>query len=46
MPTEITTPAPAAAIDRLTLATDGVRGTEVAFVNYCGFGSCFADDAE
>ena len=45
MPTEIATPAPAAAINRLTLATDVARGTEVAFVNYCGF-ACFADDAE
>ena len=46
MPTEVATPAPAAAVNRLTLATDGVRGTEIAFVNYCGFGSRFADDAE
>ncbi len=44
MPSDITTPAPAAAIDRLTLATDSVRGTESSSLgHYC---TCFADDAE
>ncbi len=44
MPSEITTPAPAAAIDRLTLATDSVRGAESSSVG--PFCACFADDAE
>jgi len=51
MPSDITTPAPAAAIDRLTLTTDSIQGTE-ASMNMLGGGntwqpfSPFADDAE
>jgi hypothetical protein len=51
MPSDITTPAPAAAIDRLTLTSESVRGagTEGAVLCsccYCGGCACFADDAE
>ncbi|MFM8352206.1 MAG: hypothetical protein ACKN9D_14220 [Actinomycetales bacterium] len=44
MPSDITTPAPAAAIDRLTLTTDSIRGTEA--LDYRQPTQCFADDAE
>jgi len=48
MPSDITTPAPAAAIDRLTLATDSIRGTEASSEIHDGCFSCicFVDDAE
>jgi len=47
MPSDITTPAPAAAIDRLTLTTDSARGTEASsWGMMCAACSCFADDAE
>ncbi|MFM8350604.1 MAG: hypothetical protein ACKN9D_06005 [Actinomycetales bacterium] len=42
MPSDITTPTPAAAIDRLTLATDTIQGTEASYPPIY----CFADDAE
>ena len=47
MPSDITTPAPTAAVSRLTLATEHVRGTgtenSAACMCVC---PCFADDAE
>ncbi len=47
MPTEISTPAPVAAVERLTLASEAVRGAEQAFSMVPIFGcSCFADDVE
>ncbi|MFM7147270.1 MAG: hypothetical protein ACKOW5_13165 [Actinomycetales bacterium] len=48
MPSDITTPAPAAAIDRLTLTTDSIQGTEASgnFLNTGHPFSPFADDAE
>lgn len=44
MPSSVSTPAQSAAIDRLTLTTEGVRGTEgAAFLYPC---VCSAHDAE
>lgn len=48
MPSDITTPAPTAAIDRLTLGTEAVRGTDTSTIVFCGSSccSCLADEAE
>ncbi|MBU6280261.1 MAG: hypothetical protein KGN78_13550 [Actinomycetales bacterium] len=46
MPGKVTTPAPTAAVDRLTLSTECVRGTEGAAGEFALVGVCFADDAE
>jgi len=48
MPSNIASPTPSAAVDRLALATDNVRGTEGAAFWPDGHfaGQCFAGDAE
>lgn len=46
MPSEITAPVPTVSINRLTLSTECVRGTEGATGEYALYGICFADDAE
>ena len=49
MPSEIVTPLPAAGIDRLSLATESVRGTESPLSimgRLCGSEFCFADEVD
>ncbi len=47
MPSNIASPAPSAAVDRLTFASEAVRGAEQAFTVGNSFKCvCFADDAD
>lgn len=47
MPTEISTPAPVAAVERLTLGSEAVRGAEQALTIACSLAcTCMADDVK